>query len=76
METGATNYTLWRLCKGNSIAEARVCSAGLGQLWQLSVDGDVVIGCTFTIGTGPDQVGPLSFAAREELQARGWTTQC
>jgi len=56
MEVGATNYTFWWLYKGSSIPEAGVCSAGRQQQWRLSVDGEIVIRCTFTIGKGDDRV--------------------
>ena len=69
----APTYTLWRLYKGDSMAEATIASIGEQREWQLKVDGQVVIGCGFQSGNGDDQVNALARTAHAELQSRGWT---
>jgi hypothetical protein len=63
---------IWRLRKGASKAQARICRLNCGDQLQLKVDDEIVFACLFQHGAGRDQMIALASSARAELEVCGW----
>jgi hypothetical protein len=63
--------TLWQLCKGGEVAQARIRTTTHGHQLCVEINGEALFRCSFAPGSG-DQLCALALAARAELTNRGW----